>query len=120
MICGKIIRECDENPVRFESLWSEDYRYLDIFHNEQICGQLAFMITGDKCIFHLEVDSWTPGIAKTMIKAFNREFLPGLKEIGVAKIITMKPGIEDIKWFKFLKVFGFKQPINYMYTERMI
>jgi hypothetical protein len=122
MICGKIIQECEQRPVCFNYLIQSGYRYANMYHNGFIFGNIAFIIVNSDCLLHTEVNCWTKGIAKTMVKAFYNEFFPFLKEKKVKKIAAFREGTleTDKAWVKFVQMFGFNKPINCMYTERKL
>lgn len=120
MISGKIIRERKDCPACFEGIVEGIFRYLDIYHDKEVCGNVAFLVLKTECVFHMEVNRWSYGVAKTFINGLNKEFIPILKVQGVKRIITLKEGQNDKIWFKFVQLFGFDQPSEWMYTERRI
>ncbi len=120
MICSKNLYEITQRPECFDHLIQDGYRYLDCRYEGILVCRVAFLISGHECLIHTHVSCWTHGIAKALIKAFYNEFYPMLKNNGVDKIAAFKPGKDDKQWAKYVTMFGFKEPINCMYTERML
>ena len=122
MICGKNFRETEQRPKCFSNLNLDEYKYrfLNCFYGGDIFGSVAFLITGEECLFHVELNHWSFGTGKTFIRGAFNEFFPYLKENGVRKLVAIKDGYDDEKWARFVGLLGFGKPINIMYTQRKL
>ena len=122
MICGKIIQEVKKRPDCFNKLNLDEYnyRFVECWYGDLVFGSIAFLIIGKECLFHMDVNNWTPSIARTLKWGVFDELFPYLKEHGVRKVAAIKDDIEDKKWHKFIAMFGFGEPINIMYSQRRI
>jgi hypothetical protein len=120
MICSKNLYELTHKPQCFNHLIQDGYRYLDILYKGIVVCKAAFLISGHECVIHTHVSCWTSGVAKTLTRAFYKEFIPLIKAKNVKRLVALKEGKDDKQWAKFVQMFGFNKPVNCMYTERKL
>ena len=96
------------------------YRYVDVFHGGRIIGCVALGIDGERCLLHAVVEDWSVEAAKTIKTAFFGTIVPGLKDLGIKQIIAVNGAEHKKKWKKFVTMFHFDEPKEYLYTQMEI
>lgn len=105
--------ECPECLKQHKGL---DYRYIDVLNSDkEVVGHVAlgFMFPLTDCLAHLVFELWSRGSFKAFKTAMFSVIIPGLKELGITKIVIVNPDKDINKWTRFIRLLHFSEPETY-------
>ncbi len=91
-------------PECFAHIAGADYLGLKL--DEEICGYCAIQIHEKTASIHLVFKKWTPSVFRESLKDW-KIIRNTLKIRGINKIVASQDNLEDKKWERFIKHFGF-------------
>jgi len=86
-----------------------NYKYYRLFDVDDTYAYIALDYNNDMVSIHFYCLKWTHNIAKAIKDDFNI-VISGLKNSGIKKIVASYIDVEDSKWPKFIRMFGFPCP----------
>jgi len=105
-------------PECFKQHKDVPYRYIDILNeNKDVVGHVAlgFMPNGE-CVAHLVFEMWSRGSFKAFKTGMFGAIIPGLKELGVKKIVAVNSAKNKNKWIRFMELIHFSKPEEFLYA----
>ncbi len=80
--------------------------YFELRKNHEVYGHCAVQIHGEMASIHLVFKRWTLSIFRESLKDWG-SIRKNLKIRGITQIVASQDNLEDKKWERFIKHFGF-------------
>ena len=105
-------------PECFKKHKDIPYRYIDILNEgKEVIGHLALgFLPNKECVAHLVFELWSRGSFKAFKTGIFSVIIPGLKELGIKKIIAVNSAEAGNKWERFMELINFSKPEHFLYS----
>lgn len=114
-----MLTQARKKPEIFSHL-SDDAYYFDVTFLGSQCAHVAVEHNGDVGYIHIEVAKWTRDFGKTIVQDF-LELKDFLVQHGIHKLVATNENLEDeVRWAKFIELFGFPEPDTVLVSMREI
>ncbi len=94
------------------------YRYIDILNEDkETIGHVALgFMPRKECVAHLVFELWSRGSFKALKTSMFSVIIPGLKELGIKKVVAVNSTKDKDKWTRFMKLIHFSEPQEFLYS----
>ena len=94
----------------FKQVHNEDnFIWFALYYKKEICAYTAIEVLGLFASIHTEIIKWNHNIAR-VLKADWEELKFICKRHGVKEVVASNNDVEDKRWPKFIKIYGFPKP----------
>lgn len=104
-----ILHQIKERPACLKHL-ENDKNWYEMRHEDKIFGYLALKFMFNEGEVHMEIQNWTPQIAKHL-KNNMYELRAICKKNGCVRLAGINKDIKDERWSKMLRFLGFSKPV---------
>ena len=96
-------------PDGFFKKLPDHYIWLELYDNKGTYGYCGVEIIVPWASIHTEITRWSHKVARSLIEDWKE-----IKEIcrfgGATQAIASNDDMQDDRWFKFIRLFGFPEP----------
>lgn len=110
-------------PECFKKHTDMPYRYIDILNEEkEIIGHMALGLSvyTKECLAHLVFKKWSKSSFRSFKTAFFSAIVPGLRDLGIKKMVAVHSTKDKDKWIRFVRLMNFSEPEEFLYTTMEI
>lgn len=107
-----MIRILKEPPDCFRHVTAEGV-YLELYNDGGVYAHAMLEFDYTVAGFHLEISRWSPGVLKSLKKDW-WEVLDMCEVRGATKLLVQNSAANDQRWARFIKHFGFPEPMPLM------
>jgi hypothetical protein len=104
-----MIRILQEPPECFRHVTAEGV-FLEHYNKDGLYAYTMLEFDYTVAGFHLEISRWSPSVLKSLKKDW-WEILDICEARGVKKLLAQNTATNDQRWARFIKHFGFPEPI---------
>lgn len=92
--------------------------YLSVLAGRNTVAYLAIAVSGDVANIHIEVPKWSKLVGVTLIEAWE-PVKDWMRFWGCSHVVAANDNIQDeLRWGKFIALFGFLKPQHVLYSEQ--
>ena len=103
-----MIKRCEKPEGYFTNL-PNHYMWFELYYKDEIYCYAGIEIVDIRASFHTHVLKWNHNIAKQILYDWeDLKFI--VKSFGATQAIASNENLEDTRWPKFIKMFGFSEP----------
>lgn len=98
------------------------YKYIDMLNEDKVTiGHVALgFLPRNECLAHLVFGLWSRGSFKAFKTGMFSVIIPGLKKMGIKKIVVLNSVKDKNKWTRFIKLIHFSEPQEFLYSTMEI
>jgi len=104
-----MVKRLDKKPDGYFTKLPDHYMWFELYYKSELYCYVGIEIISIWASFHTHVMKWNHNIAKTLFADWHtlKKICKGL---GVTQLIASNENLEDKRWPKFIKMFGFSEP----------
>ena len=104
-----MVKRLDKKPEGFFVDSAGNFMWFGFYYKNEIYAYVAIELLGSIASVHTEMVRWSHRIARTMqIDWEEIKFI--CKSFGVVEVVASNNDVNDKRWPKFIRLFGFPEP----------
>lgn len=106
-----MIKEIKNKPKKVFDHLDDNLHWYGLYYKDFLYAHVGIDIYHDVASFHVDVKVWNHHIYKELTRDWE-ELKTICRDRGVKILLASNKEIENSKWIKFIKMFGFPEPEN--------
>ena len=104
-----MVKRLENKPEGYFKEGLDNFMWFGLYYKKEVYGYAAIEIMGTFASVHTEMVRWSHHVARTM-KIDWEEIKFICKFLGVIEMIASNNDVNDKRWRKFIRLFGFPEP----------
>jgi len=106
----KMVKSLPNKPDGyFEGVNNDTFLWFEFSYKKEPYAYIAIEVIGTFASAHTEMMKWSHNIAKTMRTDWE-EIKSICRSLGVKEVVASNNDVNDKRWPKFIRLFGFDEP----------
>lgn len=114
-----MIIQATEKPSGYFEKLPDHYLWFNLFDENGTYAYIGIEVIDKWASFHTHITRWSHGIAKSL-KMDWKELVLICKKLGATVAIASNDDMNDTRWPKFIKLFGFPKPQPVLISKQEI
>ena len=114
-----MIKQLEQKPEGLFKKLPDHYMWFELYYKKEVYCYIGIEIISVWAAFHMHVIKWNHNITKTFFKDW-KTLKATCRELGATTVIASNEDLNDKKWPKFIKMFGFPEPKHLLISNQEI
>jgi len=104
-----MVKRLDKKPEGYFKGSADNFMWFGLYYKKEVYAYAAIEILGTFASLHTEMVKWSHSVAR-MMKIDWEEIKFICKSLGVVEMVASNNNVNDKRWPKFIRLFGFSEP----------
>lgn len=104
-----MVKRLTKKPEGYFKGSADNFMWFGLYYKKEVYAYAAIEILGNFASVHTEMIKWSHRIARTM-KIDWEEIKFICRSLGTVEMIASNNDVDDKRWAKFIRLFGFPEP----------